>query len=198
MSTPDDFIESVKRDFDQKEYRPELVLVAYTNEQVLFVKSARSGVWNLPQEGVEKGEKPRDAFLRGWLEELCHINIPRGAQIEEEAKTWAEKEYFGESPEYRIIHEKEAETPGRSRSGFSKGKKYYFVAARLVKLDIVGLSDKVCPEEISDIELINKTDAHILMVNSGVAIRKRRIVSDALAKLKPVKKKSNEVIESTR
>ena len=183
MSSTEDFIERVKADFDQKEYRPELVLVAYTNKRVLFVKSARSGVWNLPQEGVKKGEKPRDVFLRGWLEELCHINIPSGAEIEETVKTWVEKEYFGESPEYRFIHEKEAETPGRSRSGFSRGKKYYFVAVRLVKPDIVGLSEKVCPEEISDIELIDKADAHILMVNSGVAIRKRHIVSDALGKL---------------
>jgi len=182
------FMNDVKKRFAQEDYRPELVIAAYRNGRILFVKSTRSGVWNLPQEGVHENECIRDAFLRGWAEELCNINI-KGlpTRLQNNIKTWIEEEYFGGSlskPE--IFHYDRAITASRSRGIFRKGKKYYFVAAQCLK-DTLDLIEKVSPDEVDDIELVNLDEARILMISSGVAFRKRQIVEEALRRLKKQK-----------
>ena len=71
----EEFQKDVSYMFCKGDYRPELVIVAHKDKKVLFVKSAKSNVWNLPQEGIHNDEGISDAFLRGWAEELCNIKI---------------------------------------------------------------------------------------------------------------------------
>ena len=192
------FRKDVLERFYKKDYRPELVIAAYNEGQIFFVKSARSNVWNLPQEGVHVDEGIRDAFLRGWAEELCNINLDefptksyKDMDTRESIKTRIEEEYFGRKPKYSVLYNKEVITPGRSRGGFKEGKKYYFVAVECTENSqdsIKKLYEELNPDETADIEWVNLVEARILMISSGVAFEKRPIVEEALKRLKKEKK----------
>lgn len=174
----EEFQKDVSDRFYKGDYRPELVIVAHKDKKVLFVKSAKSSVWNLPQEGVHNDEGISDAFLRGWAEELCNINIKVSTEIME----MIEEEYYPKMKmsEYKIFHTGEAITPGRSREGFS-GKKYYFVEAEYAENEEYSIEKlNLNPNEIADIEWVSFNEARILMISSGVAFKKRGIVEQAL------------------
>ena len=181
----EEFLKDVSDRFYKGDYRPGLVIVAHKDKKVLFVKSAKSGVWNLPQEGIHNDEGISDAFLRGWAEELCNINFKDIAdKNKEKIIDRIKNEYFPNMSKYEIFHTGEAITPGRSREGFS-GKKYYFVEAEYAENEEYSIEKlNLNPDEIADIEWVSFNEARILMISSGVAFKKRGIVEQALDKLR--------------
>jgi len=181
------FKEDVSKRFVRKDYRPELVIAAHREGQVLFVKSkSKTPVWNLPQEGVKREESIRDAFLRGWAEELRSIKVKELPSKEWKAiKNFIAKKFFSKKrkDDYRVYYAKEAATPGRSREKFKLGKKYYYVEAEYTGED-KDIKDHYSSDEILDFEWVNFVEARLLMISSGVTRDKRVITETALEELK--------------
>lgn len=182
-----EFQADVKKMFERREYRPELVIVAHKKVSgercFLFVGStSKNPVWNLPQEGVNEGESIERAFLRAWAEELCNSSCSGsgGFSLSQDVLDEIRKK-FKKRKVYDIFYWDDAKTPGRSRDDFTEGKRYYYMEVAFAGQDED--LERYNRDEISDFEWVNLEQAKLLMLTSGVNRRKRHITEAALKKV---------------
>ncbi len=104
-------------------FRPESVACFLHDRKLLFVSKRAYGVWLLPQETINNSEDPRDALIRGMVNELGEDFVSKC------------------NPDFIYLGEDKAEF-GPKKQGLEdlktdegavvtmKGKKYYFYAIK--------------------------------------------------------------------